>query len=169
MSVWEYSFLKSFARFWFCHYNLPFPVQVVLRDSVCWVLTITREAESFFKGLFSICVASCVNNVFRFFLTKNAVEIVLPLWTGAPFPRDSGCSFSSCILFIPHKSLGLKKVWLCQCRFPSETPSIRPICLEPYLLVAMHHTPLINFPEGGLILSSPAPNELHSWFVKYAQ
>lgn len=80
-----------------------------------------------------------------------------------PFPRDSECSFFffPSFLFFNHnfspKSLWLKKVLLGGHRSHSgRRSSIQLRFPAPYLLVAAHSNPLINFPEGSLLFESPS-------------
>ena len=92
------------------------------------------------------------------FLDHESSRNNIALTDVVPFPRDSACSFFFFLsfLFFNHnfspKSLWLKKVLLDRHRSHSgRRSSIQLRFPAPYLLVAAHSNPLINFPEGSLL------------------
>lgn len=102
---------------------------------------------------------TCSGFLFCFVLTMNVVEVIwlLRIWFHSLEILDVPFFIRSFYHNFSPKSLGLKKVLLSGHRSHSGgRSSVQLRFLAPYLLVAAHSNPLINFPEGILLFEFPS-------------
>lgn len=107
------------------------------------------------QGLFSICVASCVNNMFRFFLPWRQWKQYCPwIWFHSPEILDVHFFHP---FYLPQMISSLSHLTQGSSAQPTQVPLINSAgFLVLCLLLAAHSNPLINFPEGSLIFKLPS-------------